>query len=829
MTSGKIDNAVLIAKVSGYGTWDNVRDFSYHFLTSLPGFYNGVSAEEEKWKGAIVSYDQLPFLTLSPDKRRLLENRLIENGRTGILKSLSDFADVNFTRSSDIDSSQLIFGQMGFTPDQREVRLEDQTISLRTTSGWSGNADGSGTIRPGAVWITNYAETDGRDQGDPVHVGNTRLRAVLAHETAHSLGLAHTFDTALKNIAQENTTKFSIMAYNPHPVEGVRAEEYQLYDIASLQYLYGRKEDATDNRYTDFTDAQGYNRMFSIWDGGGLDHIDASANPVSAYIDLRPGYFSSIGPGKGLKPENRVQFEDNTELPQLKPKQTGPENISIAFGAYIEDATGTAQSDVIIGNQFTNVLRGGSGADIIFGDGLAVAEVNAALRALGLKDTGVDGDPLDGTVDADYRRIRQGGYDPASAQFNPRDEQLDTIFGGDGNDIIGGTSGEDYLHGNIGKDILIGGDGDDLLFGGAGDDILIGGGGGGADLIDGGDSQTSPDEDGDDKVDYSAITGPTRASGVGIGIAVGFAEPLRGAMTVEVIDGPANEKDTLRSIETIIGTKERDVVTVKSFTALMDKTPLFDLGANSADKGDVISFEELTDAPDGKKGVEINLLSRQAQTASLPGGAGSLTLKNVEDVIGSRLDDKIIGSSTKNILLGGKGDDILEGYGGNDILRGGADDDFDEDTLDGGKGNDTLYASRSDIIRNVDKGDKIYFKNIFLDDGFSSQVGAGADGEGTPASNVEYTTSASVTYLYDGSSRTLTVFTNRTGGWLEIKNSTWAPRAVGRVRARHGEWRVIYRNGPRHSNVTILQRAAGMQERSSVGVKRCDICVRKVA
>lgn len=45
-----------------------------------------------------------------------------------------------------------------------------------------------------------------------------------------------------------------------------------------------------------------------------------------------------------------------------------------------------------------------------------------------------------------------------------------TVFGGDGNDVIGGGNGDDALHGDAGDDRLFGSDGNDSLYGGAGDD-----------------------------------------------------------------------------------------------------------------------------------------------------------------------------------------------------------------------------------------------------------------------------------------------------------------------------------------------------------------------
>ena len=50
----------------------------------------------------------------------------------------------------------------------------------------------------------------------------------------------------------------------------------------------------------------------------------------------------------------------------------------------------------------------------------------------------------------------------------------DRLFGGEGSDVLEGEAGGDELHGESGNDLLRGGDGEDLLVGGTGDDVIYG-------------------------------------------------------------------------------------------------------------------------------------------------------------------------------------------------------------------------------------------------------------------------------------------------------------------------------------------------------------------
>lgn len=100
----------------------------------------------------------------------------------------------------------------------------------------------------------------------------------------------------------------------------------------------------------------------------------------------------------------------------------------------------------------------------------------------------------------------------------------DYLDGGNGNDKLYGQEGNDELRGDNGKDSLYGGDGDDILFGGTGKDLLDGG-------------------DGSDTVSYEEA-----ANSVKVDLGSGKA------------DGNSESKDTLVSIENVIGSDAADII-----------------------------------------------------------------------------------------------------------------------------------------------------------------------------------------------------------------------------------------------------------------------------
>ena len=104
----------------------------------------------------------------------------------------------------------------------------------------------------------------------------------------------------------------------------------------------------------------------------------------------------------------------------------------------IENALGTASSDVIVGDANANFLEGRAGDDTLNG--------GAGFDTI-YGDDGMD------TI--------SGG------------DQGDTIYGGAGDDIIGGGMGADTIDGGSGNDTITGGQGYDNLTGGAGADTFV--------------------------------------------------------------------------------------------------------------------------------------------------------------------------------------------------------------------------------------------------------------------------------------------------------------------------------------------------------------------
>ena len=186
--------------------------------------------------------------------------------------------------------------------------------------------------------------------GNDKFADGTYAALTLIHEIGHALGLKHPFSgpDADGDVADgpyltgpEDATAWTVMSYTDSE------EQYALklspLDVAALHYLYGPNPTARAGNDVYRVDASAPN---FIWDGSGVDRIDASGLTQGVTIDLRPGAWGYVG----AAPAARI---------------TAPGQITVNFGSVIEQLTGTAQADRLTGNEADNRLEGGAGDDTL--------------------------------------------------------------------------------------------------------------------------------------------------------------------------------------------------------------------------------------------------------------------------------------------------------------------------------------------------------------------------------------------------------------------------------------------------------------------------------
>lgn len=177
---------------------------------------------------------------------------------------------------------------------------------------------------------------------------------VLLHELGHALGLSHpipqgTDTPATVLLDAWNHNGYTVMSPNT-VTSGLWQSWFGPLDLQALQHLHGARASLENpgNDWHRLGDAQGTS-LGSLRDSGGFDILDGSGLSVGAFLDLRPGSYSSVG----LTMQGMASVD----------------NLLIEIGSLVEAAIGTAFDDVLLGNDAANYFLPATGNDRVEGRG----------------------------------------------------------------------------------------------------------------------------------------------------------------------------------------------------------------------------------------------------------------------------------------------------------------------------------------------------------------------------------------------------------------------------------------------------------------------------
>ncbi len=735
--SGELNQRADIG-IDGNGDYQ----FYYYLLSSLGdldalGYYASGSDRE---------YTQLPSggPALSADQSTIISG-ILSASTWGV--SFSDVAKIDFISGS-TSTADIVFGA---TTNSGSPNL------VSTTGGYELDySDGNSALKHGDVWLNNDFDLGTGDLWGDTSIGGYAYYIVL-HEILHSLGLDHPSAGALDSMQYTVMSTSYLAGMNvTGTADDVLSSGLQLLDIAALQAIYGTNY-STRAGATTYKQGQGFGAtvndafIYTIWDGGGTDTIDASGYVDGVVIDLREGHFSSIGKAA----DSSWNGGRGTGLAM--------DNVAVAYNAEIENAIGTDQADTLIGNELNNILNGGDGADeyvftgafgadviqydwsstniVTLDENLSLGEISFATSGddfiitqgsnqITLKDFQVTSGALfpklsldGGVTDLDVISYSDYNNNVGNPYWIP--SQYEIILANGGNDTIwGAPNKKDYIYGGSGHDVLYDRYGGGLLNGGTGNDYLH------ATVKEGNFSEIYGGTGDDDLImltDYGTVNAEFYADG-GADDDSYYIRPGNVAVTVTVEDILGDERYIgLGGTLSITDESGDDLYETENYSRILnindaggvDLLRIKDAAYWELDGITESSNDLILHMPNGDIIIEDYFLSNDKKIENIKftnTGVFQLSLLTGEEllIIGTDGGDvALTGTNASEKILGLVGDDTLIGGAGND-------------TLDGGDGTDTAdySTSLSGVVVNLLNSNWTY-------DG-SNSVGANTafDGEG---------------------------------------------------------------------------------------------------
>ncbi len=509
----------------------------------------------------------------------------------------------------------------------------------------------------GSVWFnTAYNSSQGSNDLMTPKIGAHGF-LTFVHEIGHALGLEHMGDyngSADTPSSYQDSTVYSVMSYfgpswgsGASNGEGLVAwadwvgSDGKLYspqtpmmnDIMAMQVMYGTdtttrtgdtvygfQSNVTGTTAAIYNFSQNLNPIICIWDAGGTDTLNLSGWNTASSIDLAPGSFSSA---------NSMTM-----------------NISIARGAWIENAVTGNGNDTVQGNTRDNVITTNGGNDTI--------------RALDGNDTiaaGAGNDTVDGGAGTDVLIFNDSWaniswtYSVATATFS----FMGLLIGSDTvtavERFIDSLNVERSLESLIDPDLL------PALVSVAADQVQVDEG------------STEP----------TAVTFTVSLSKAAVSDeSVSWSIAGTGSTAANAQDFAGSQTGTLTFAA---GESSKTITVYLAADTVFERNETFALTLSSPSLGLSLATAAAT--------VTIANDDAQLTPILMRGGNANDTL------VGSEFMEQIDGGAGNDTLRGSAGNDILIGAAGNDMLDGGT----GNDRMSGGLGNDTYVVdSAGDVV-----------------------------------------------------------------------------------------------------------------------------------
>lgn len=362
----------------------------------------------------------------------------------------------------------------------------------------------------------------------------------------------------------------------------------------------------------------------------------------------------------------------------------------------IENVIGGNADDFLTGSDDGNVLEGGDGDDTLVsqlgndildgGDGTDTADFSYSSNALTVDlGTNIGGGFFAATTSAQNVQLRGIEYVIATAHD-------DELVGGALDDHFEGLTGVNSFGWSLGNDIFDATGGSGILY-----------------YLDANGVDVDTDLTADLSFDMSVFDVGTLRYDINI---AGLGKVDEVSLNIDAIYAGAGDDNMLgdAGAQTFFGNDGDDILSGRAGADTLDGGDGLDQLFGGSDDDVIYANEDgVVDVYDGDAGVDTLILDGAGGDVSLDLNAELMTsvlfgndiVRDIENVVGTDLDDTILGNADDNYFVGNIGNDVLQGREGNDSLVGGAGADSldggdDDDILDGGNNDDELVGGLGD-------------------------------------------------------------------------------------------------------------------------------------